>query len=103
MAAFYIGFSIIFGRNLIESADRFYQRKVLHIDAPKPEPREWKSFGLAIIATLIAVAITEVCILFTPAAALGLRDAYKTAVMVLFFWLITGPLWPKRSPRHAGA
>lgn len=103
MAAFYIAFSIIFGRNFIESADRFYQRKFLHVDVPKPEDRKWRQFGLAVVATLIAVAITEVCILLTPIAALGMRDAYKTGVTVLFIWLITGPLWPKRFLRRSAA
>lgn len=97
MAAFYIGFSVAFGKRMINFADRIYQRKVLHLQPSTPETNEWTLFGLAVLATVISVAITEVCIRLAPIGALGLRDAYKSCAVMLIIWLITGPLWPQRS------
>ncbi|MDU0478488.1 hypothetical protein QVA66_04440 [Staphylococcus chromogenes] len=103
MAAFYLGFSIVFGKSMINFADRTFQRKVLHLSPIKPPTNEWKLFVQAVAATLIAMAITELCILATPSTAFGLRDAYKSGVAILFIWFITGPLWTSLKPSKAAA
>lgn len=103
LAAYYIAFSLLFGRQLIAWADRMWRRKVRgeHVPAPARDAasrvrREWRDFGKAVVAAVIAVVILEVCaVMFdsAPESSLTLRGGYGTLGLVLMVWLFTGPVW----------
>ena len=113
IAALYIGFSIAFGHQLIDWADRQYRRRIRKETVPEPTRgapmrRELESFARALVAAGIAAFILEVTILVAsnPEAASTLRGWHKTLLIILGFWFLTGPLWqlftpPQKSLRRA--
>ena len=105
LAAFYIGFSLLFGHDLIRWADRQYRVRVLGEAVAKPEPslrREAVSFVKAVGAVGLALVAVEVVIAVSgnPAAE-ALRQARSTGALILLVWAISGPVWQLFSPRAA--
>lgn len=99
MAAFYIGFSVMFGHRMISWADRTYRVRVRGENVPKPVSTtpvrdEWLSLLRAVGAVGIAVVAIEIVIAFAASPdAYQLRGAWFTAGIILVIWLITGPVW----------
>ncbi|MDO5512219.1 hypothetical protein [Corynebacterium sp.] len=99
MAAFYIGFSLMFGHAMITWADRQYRIRFRGESIPRPRSTtpvadEWRSFAKAVGAVGIAVVALEIVIaLADSASATQLRGAWVTAGVILVIWLLTGPVW----------
>lgn len=100
LAAIYIGFSIVFGHGLINSADRAYRRRIRKekVAPAVQEPgmrKELRSFGKAILASAIAIGVLEIAILAagTPEATEVLRSWHGRLATVLVIWGLTGPVW----------
>lgn len=105
IAALYIGFSVAFGHQVIEWADRTYRCKINKENVPEPQrgtpmQREISSFGRALLAAAVAAAIIEITILAAsnPLAAETLRSWHQTLLIILGIWLVTGPVWQLFSP-----
>ena len=105
IAALYIGFSIAFGHQVIERADRTYRRKINKESVPEPQrgtpmQREIQSFGRALLAAAVAAAIIEITILAAsnPMVAKTLRSWHQTLLIILGIWLVAGPVWQFFSP-----
>lgn len=103
LSALYLGYSILFGHDMIRWADQ----RVAHRFAGGPPPykvpkhgpvrqrHEWKLFGKAAAASLIAAGISGILIAVTDA---GKRDDAVTVTLprigiVLVIWFLTGPIW----------
>lgn len=99
MAAFYIGFSVMFGHRMISWADRTYRVRVRGENVPKPVSTtplrdEWLSLLRAVGAIGIAVIAIEIVIAFAASPdAYQLRGAWVTGGIILAIWLFTGPVW----------
>lgn len=117
LAAFYLGFSIAFGHQLIRWADV----RVAHRFAGGPAPVKpakgtpayrrslWVEYGRVLIAVAIAVAVLLAMILFlaAPGEAGELWNWVKRAGLVAGIWLIAGPVYgmfeaPARSAAGQG-
>ncbi|GAB3946168.1 hypothetical protein [Corynebacterium tapiri] len=95
LAAFYIGFSVMFGRSMVQWADETYRRRVLGHDVPlrvNTLTSELKSLARAAGAVAVAGLIAEVVRLVAPEAA-ELRQTWSIGGSILFLWLIFGPGW----------
>lgn len=110
MAAFYIGFSLMFGHDMIRWADRQYRVRVRGEHVPRPVSDtpvrdEWRSFLKAVGAVAIALGALEVVIALADNPSAGdLRGVWGTATVILAIWLLTGPVWallrgPQTQPR----
>lgn len=99
LAAFYIGFSVMFGHRMIRWADRQYRVRVRREEVPvavsaHPVRDEWVDFARATVAVALAVAALELVIRLAgvPQAA-QLRQLWGSGAMILLVWLLTGPVW----------
>jgi hypothetical protein len=103
LAAFYLGFSVVFGHGVIRWADA----GVAHRFAGGPPPRrlptrgplrrahEWREWGKC----LLACGVTGVVILFlsyvvgTPEQTGVLLDSLPRLAVISGLWFVFGPLW----------
>lgn len=113
LAAAYLGFTLVFGRSVIEWADSYFAYK--YNGQEKPDKKygwayakyEWMQWIKGVLACGIA------CILLYLAIAYVNSDAKTEALAewmyilpsLMFFWLLFGPLWytvfQKNKPRTA--
>ncbi|MCC3291323.1 MULTISPECIES: hypothetical protein [unclassified Arthrobacter] len=103
LAAFYLGFSVAFGRSLIRWADVRVAHRFAGGPAPvkpgkgTPEYRRslWVEYGRVLLATGIAVAVLVgmIGIVAAPGEAEVLWDWVKRAGLVAGIWLLAGPVY----------
>ncbi|BCJ73841.1 hypothetical protein CS0771_33850 [Catellatospora sp. IY07-71] len=115
LAAAYLGFSVAFGHSMVRWADVRFAHRFAGGPAPVPPPRygaartrhEWREWGKAFVAWLIAVVLLATAIWYVG-------DAARTAELagwiwrlssVLVIWLLGWPVWytlfPRREPSRA--
>lgn len=114
MAALYLGFSVAFGHRMIRWADAHVAHRFAGGPRPSTPPRtgparvakEWKDFGLAVLAAVITVAAVLLLRLFAQSAdqTAALMSRIPTVGMALLIWLAVGPIWATLTTgRSAGA
>lgn len=105
IAALYIGFSVAFGHQVIEWADRTYRRQIRKEQVAEPRHgsalrRELEGFGRALVGAAVAAGVLELAIFFAsnPATTETLRQWHRVLLTVLTIWFITGPVWQFFTP-----
>ncbi len=112
LAAAYLGFSVAFGHSMVRWADVRFAHRFAGGPAPVPPPRygaartrhEWREWGKAFVAWLIAVVLLAAAIWYVGDATrtAELAGWIQRLTVVLLIWLAGWPVWytlfPKREP-----
>jgi hypothetical protein len=102
LAAIYLGVSVAFGHRMIGWADARFAHRFAGAPEPAKPPkygrakaaREWKDFGLLLIAAVISVGCLFLLRWFavSPQQTEMLMGRLPTVAIVLAVWFIVGPL-----------
>lgn len=103
LSALYLGYSILFGPDMIRWADERFAHRFAGGPEPYKVPKhgpvrlrhEWRLFAKAVGASVIAAGIGGILIAVTDA---GKRDEAVTVTLprigiVLVIWFLVGPVW----------
>lgn len=103
LAALYLGVSVAFGHRMISWADGQFAYRFAGGRKPVKPPRsgpakaarEWKDFGLVLIAAAIAAGgiLLLRYVVSTPDKTEVLVDRLGTVGIVLVIWFVAGPVW----------
>lgn len=103
LAALYLGVSVAFGHRMITWADGQFAYRFAGGRKPAKPPRsgpakaarEWKDFGLVVIAAAIAAGSILLLryVVSTPDKTEALVGRLGTVGIVLVIWFVAGPLW----------
>lgn len=114
LAAAYIGFSVAFGHSMIRWADQRFAHRFAEGPPPQKPPKfgmararhEWREFGKAVVAWVIACALLLAAIAMVDdaertAALTGWIVRLTGVVAIWSLWPISYTIWPAKA-KHAG-
>jgi hypothetical protein len=101
LAAAYLGFTLVFGRSVMEWADSYFAYKYAGQDKPNERygwahtKYEWIQWIKGILASMIASSLLYLAIIFVnnETKTEALADWMYVLPSLMFLWLLFGPLW----------
>ncbi|PRD38896.1 UNVERIFIED_CONTAM: ymcC [Trichonephila clavipes] len=111
LAAAYLGFTLVFGRSVIEWADSYFAYKYNGQEKPNKKygwayaKYEWMQWIKGVAACVIACILLYLAIIYVnnDTKTEALAEWMYILPSLMFFWLLFGPLWytvfQKNKPR----
>lgn len=101
LAAAYLGFTLVFGRSVMEWADKYFAYKYTGQDKPNQKygwaytKYEWEQWFKGIMACGITSSLLYLAIIFVnnDTKTEALKDWLYILPSLIFFWFLFGPLW----------
>ncbi|ATE53815.1 hypothetical protein [Actinosynnema pretiosum] len=103
LAALYLGVSVAFGHSMLRWADQRFAHWFAGgpppvtppKDGPERAAHEWREWGRAVLAGIIAAAVIGLLALVAGGLdrVAPLLDSLRLVALVCGVWLVTGPVW----------